>query len=274
MHKDSGWRLFLRTVVARAYPRVIGYGREISKLVIDVGLPLIGTFAYVFVYRALQAPEVFVGYMIVGCAMGAFWLNVMWGMASQFFWERQMGNLALYIIAPTSMMAILMGMAIGGIFIAGLRAVLIVLIASVVFHITYAVTNATMLMLAFVLTLAALYAMGMMFSSLFLMFGREVRHMMELFGDPAFLLTGTYFPVRSLNVWLASAASLIPLTLGLDAMRQLMFPNGARLGFLSPDVEVSALIALTAVFLWGAQRALRYMERLAVEQGKLTETRA
>jgi len=57
LYKDSGWRLFVRTVLGRAYPRIIGYQREVSKLVIDVGLPLIALFAYVFVCRAIHAPE-------------------------------------------------------------------------------------------------------------------------------------------------------------------------------------------------------------------------
>ena len=38
------------------------------------------------------------------------------GMASQLFWEKETGNLALYIMAPNSLMAILLGMALGGMF--------------------------------------------------------------------------------------------------------------------------------------------------------------
>ena len=274
LHKDSGWRLFLRTVVGRSYPRVVGYQRQISKLVIDVGLPLIGLFAYVFVYRAIHAPEVFIGYVVIGGAMTAFWLNVLWGMAAQFFWERQMGNLALYIMAPTSMMAVLMGMAVGGAILAGIRAVLVILIGIWIFHIHYAVVHAGLVALIFALLLAALYAMGMMLASLFLMFGREARHLIDLLQEPAYLLSGTYFPIRSLNFWVASAASLIPLTLGLDAIRQLVTAQGAVLGFMGPGVEGAALFALTLIFMVCAHYALKHMEHLAISEGRLTETRA
>ena len=34
--KDTGWRLFLKTIIARAYPRIIGQQREISWLLFDV----------------------------------------------------------------------------------------------------------------------------------------------------------------------------------------------------------------------------------------------
>jgi ABC-2 type transport system permease protein len=274
IHKETGWRLFLRTVLGRSYPRVIGYQREYSKLAIEVGLPLIGLFAYVFVYRTIHAPEVFVSYVVLGGAMTAFWLNVLWGMAAQFFWERQMGNLSLYIMAPTSMMAILMGMAVGGVVLAGIRAVLVILIGMWIFHIHFTVANPPLLVLVFALMLTALYAMGMMFASLFLLFGREARHIGELLQEPAYLLSGTYFPVRSLNFWVASAASLIPLTLGLDAIRQLVTAQGATLGFLSPTTESSALFVLSVIFLAAARQSLKHMEHLAISEGRLTETRA
>jgi ABC-2 type transport system permease protein len=273
VHKDAGWRLFLRTVGGRAYPRVL-YQRQISRILIDVGLPLIGLFAYVFVYRAIHAPEVFIGYVVLGGAMTAFWLNILWGMAAQFFWERQMGNLSLYIMAPTSMMAILMGMALGGAVLAGVRAAVVILIGMWMFHIHYAVAHLGLVVVIFGLLLAALYAMGMMLASLFLLFGREARHMIDLLQEPAYLLSGTYFPVRSLNFWVASAASLIPLTLGLDAIRQLVTAQGTVLGFLTPGVEGAALFVLSVIFLIGARYSLRHMEHLAISEGKLTETRA
>ncbi len=274
VHKDVGWRLFVRTVVARAYPRIIGYHRELSKLVIDVALPLIALFAYVFVYRAIHAPEIFVGYVILGGAMTAYWINVLWSMSSQFFWERQMGNLALYIVAPTSLMAILMGMAVGGVVVASLRAVLIIVVGSLLFHVHFVVSSFVLVAVVLCLTIVALYAMGMMFASLFLLYGREAQHFIELSQESAYLLSGTYFPIKSLNFWVAAAASLIPLTLGLDAMRQLVFADAAKIGFMSPPVEIAALVVLSVVFMIGAYRSLKHMEHLAIAEGKLTESRA
>jgi ABC-2 type transport system permease protein len=104
--KDTGWRLFARTMVARAYPRIIGQQRERVWMVFDITLPLAGLCAYVYVYRALQAPAEFVGFVILGGAMSAFWLNVLWAMANQLYNEKQFGNLPLYVMAPTSLMAI------------------------------------------------------------------------------------------------------------------------------------------------------------------------
>ena len=274
IHKDTGWRLFVRTVLGRAYSRAVGYQRQLSRLAIEVGLPLVALMAYIFVYRAIGGSQDLIGYVILGGAMSWFWVNVIWSMASQFFWERQIGNLALYIIAPGSMMAILLGMALGGMCLAGLRAGLIIVLGSLIFHISYTVASVPLLILVFFLTMAALYAMGMMSASLFLLFGREARYFIDVSQEPVYLISGTYFPLRSLNVWIAGAASLIPLTLGLDALRQIVFARNATLGFLSPKIESAILLGLALIFLAGARWSLGYMERLAVAEGKLTEHRA
>ncbi len=195
IHKDTGWRLFVRTVLGRAYSRAVGYQRQLSRLAIEVGLPLVALMAYIFVYRAIGGSQDLIGYVILGGAMSWFWVNVIWSMASQFFWERQIGNLALYIIAPGSMMAILLGMALGGMVLAAVRAGLIIVLGSLLFHISYAVSSVPLLILVFFLTMAALYAMGMMSASLFLLFGREARYFIDVAQEPVYLISGTYFPL-------------------------------------------------------------------------------
>ena len=80
-------------------------------MLFDVILPLVGLSAYVFVYRAISAPPELVGFVILGGAMSAYWMNVMWTMANQWFWEKETGNLPLYIMSPASLMAVLLGMA-------------------------------------------------------------------------------------------------------------------------------------------------------------------
>jgi ABC-2 type transport system permease protein len=271
--KAGGWRLFLKTVVARAYPRVIGQQRERSWIFFDVFLSILAVSAYVFVYRAIGAPEEYVGFVVVGGAMTAFWLNVLWSMSSQLYWEKESGNLVLYIMAPNSMMAILLGMALGGIIATALRAGAILLVGSLIFRVQYAVGNLPALVVVFVLTLAALYGLGMMSASLFLLWGREAWHLANLAQEPIYLLSGFYFPVKNLGFWVAVGASIIPLTLGLDAMRQLLFPSGAATGFLSVPMEVGVLAVLCVLFLAAARWLLGYMERIAIREGRLLESR-
>ncbi len=271
--KVTGWKLFIKTIIARAYPRVIGQQREKSWIFFDIFLPMLAVSAYVFVYRAIGAPEEYVGFVVVGGAMTSFWMNVLWSMSSQLYWEKEQGNLALYIIAPNSMMAILLGMAVGGLFATALRATAIIIVGSLMFNVTYSISSFTQLLLVFLLAMTALYGMGMMSASLFLLLSREAWHISNLMQEPIYLVSGFYFPIKSFNFWVAAAASFIPLTLGLDAMRQLVFSSGALLGFLSVEVEIVVLIVLCVLFLTGAKFLLDYMERLAIREGRLTESR-
>jgi len=272
-HRNTGARLFLQTVLARAYPRIVAQQREKSWMFFDILLPMLAVSAYVFVYRAIGAPEEYVGFVVMGGAMTAFWMNILWSMSSQLYWEKEQGNLALYIMAPNSMMAILLGMALGGLVATTLRALAITLLGSLAFGITYQVASYGQLFMVFVLAMVALYGMGMLFASLFLLLGREAWHLSNLAQEPVYLFSGFYFPIKNFNFWIAAAASLIPLTLGLDAMRQLAFPSGTALGFLSVSTEIRVLIALGVVFIGAAKYLLAYMERLAVREGRLTESR-
>ncbi|MCS7286020.1 MAG: ABC transporter permease [Anaerolineae bacterium] len=269
--KATGWRLFLKTVVARAYPRIIGQQREKSWLFFDVFLPMLAVSAYVFIYRAIGAPEEYVGFVVLGGAMTAFWLNVLWSMSTQFYWEKETGNLSLFIMAPAPKMAILLGMALGGMLATSLRAGTIIVIGSFLFKVHYSISSLPLLLVVFFLTLVALYGLGMMNASLFLLWGREAWHLASLAQEPIYLLSGFYFPIKSLGFWVAVVASLMPLTLGLDAMRQLLFPSGASLGFLNVYIEVAALVFLSVIFIIAARLLLDYMEKKAIREGRLLE---
>ncbi len=271
--RNSGWRLFWQSVIARSYPRIIGQQREKSWMFFDVIMPLGSVIAYVLVYRALNAPEEYVGFVVIGGAMTAFWMNVLWSMSSQLYWEKEQGNLALYIMAPNSMMSILLGMALGGMVATILRALVIILIGSLMFGVQYVVVSPFELFAVFSLSMVALYGMGMMFASAFLLFGREAWAVSDMIQEPVNLVSGFYFPIKSLPFWVAAAASVIPLTLGMDAMRQLAFPTGVQFGFLSTRLEIIALAVLSVVFLVGAKLLLDYTEKLAIREGRVTEAR-
>jgi ABC-2 type transport system permease protein len=270
---DTGIRLFLRTILARAYPRIVGQQREKAWIFFETFLPFLATVGYVFVYRAIDAPEDYIGFVVMGGAMTAFWMNIMWSMSAQMYWEKETGNLALYIIAPNSLMAILLGMALGGLLATTLRAGIILVLGTWLFQVPFAIASFTQLFAVFTLTLVALYGLGMLFASLFLLFGRDAWQVVGMLQEPVYFMAGFYFPVRSFGFAIALTASLLPLTLGMDAMRQLMFASGPSLGFLSVGAEIAILAVLAVVFVIAARYWLGVVERRAVREGTLTDRR-
>ena len=261
----------LRSVWGRAYPRVRGMARERSWVFFEILLPFLTTSAFVFVYRALNAPQQYVGFVVLGGAMTAFWLNVIWMMASQLYWEKSQGNLELYFAAPMDIMSVLFGMAIGGLILSSTRAIVVLVIATTLYGVTFAVDQWLLLLAVFGLTLAALYGLGMVLAALFLMWGREAWHLTQALIEPVYFVSGLNFPVGRLGMLGALAIALLPLAVGLDAMRQLAFAGSDYpAGTPSPGVEALILVAMTAVSLLLARWMLRTLERLARREGRLS----
>ncbi len=303
--------LNLRAVVGRAYPRVVGANREPSWIFFEAILPLLGIAAYVFIYqsfgdRAIAAilggtcgthacvdaaeqaaylatakanTNSLVASVVLGGTMVAFWLNVLWSMASQLYWEKEIGNLQLYMMAPMNRMALLGGMAVGGMFMTSLRAVSTLVAGIVVFGVVFQVADPLLLLAVFFVTLIALYGLGMMFASLYLLWGREAWNLSALMEEPIFFSSGFYFPLGGLYRipgWgsvVAIAGSFIPASFGLDAMRQLTLTTtafGGTLWIFDVHTELEILLVMAVVFLILARYALAYLEKLAKREGKLT----
>jgi ABC-2 type transport system permease protein len=258
-----------RAALARSYVRWHASLREPEFVLMESLFAVLNVAAYVYLYRALKAPPEFVGFVILGAAMTAYWLNVLWSMASQFYWEKMSGQLVYYMIIPASRMALLLGMALGGIIYTSVRAVTIFVVGLLIFGVPFPLKHPFPLLGMFVLTMIALYGLGMLFSSLYLMWGREAWHLSNMFQEPIYLVSGFYFPVRALGFWLASAASIIPATLGLDAFRQLTYGNMAK-GFIPVEAEALILAVLAVLFLYLADRFLARMETLGKTYGTLT----
>ncbi len=51
VEKATGRKLFIKTVLARAYPRIVGQQREKSWVFFEIFLPMLAVSSYVFVYQ-------------------------------------------------------------------------------------------------------------------------------------------------------------------------------------------------------------------------------
>jgi len=270
---DQTWLEILRmnagAVAARASVRLFASFREKSWLVGETLFPILTMATFVLVYRGIGAPRAFEGFAVLGGAMIAYWSNVLWAMASQFFWEKEQGQLQLYLIAPVSRMSILLGMALGGMLSTTTRAIVILLAGILLFDVPFPWERFPAAIGLFVLTLGALYGLGMILSSVFFLWGREAWNTITLFQEPVYLLSGFYFPVRALGTLVASIAGVVPITLGLDGIRQILYGEAAR-GFLPIAWIVPIQAVLLVLYLDLARRALLVMENLGKREGRLT----
>ena len=259
--------LNLRAAYARLWVRIKGSNREPEWIIAEMIIPILTLSAYIYVYRMLGAPAEFTGFVIIGGTMIAFWSNVLWNMSAQFYWEKETGNLELYLIAPISRMAILLGMALGGMVNTTLRATAVLVVGTLLFKVPLALHEPGTVLLIFFLTIIALYALGMLFASLFMLYGREAWHTANLLQEPVYFLSGFYFPARYLPFLLQLLSSIIPMTFGLDGIRRVII-IGEGLAQILPNAL--ALVIFILVLIPLARFALNFMENLGKKEGRLT----
>lgn len=262
-------RAWLRTMKARAVVRIWSVFGEPLWVAVNVGFPILSSLALALLYVSAGLAA-YTGFAILGGVMISFWGNVLWSMASQFNWDKQEGLFEIYLASPASITAILIGMSMGGIIATAPSAFMVALVGWLLFHPPLAASWIAVV-IVFVLTLVSLYAMGMILSSLYLAFGREAESMNDAIQEPVSLLSGVYFPVLgSLSpfpVAVQAVASLIPLTIGMDALRRTLFFSQ---GIESILPHIVALSAMAAILLYASSAALKALENKGRRDGTLT----
>jgi ABC-2 type transport system permease protein len=161
-------------------------------------------------------------------------------------------------------------MAFGGLVMTLPRAVISIAIGFGVLGIRIGPFDPWMLLLVFTITMTALYSLGMILASLFLLHGREAWHYCNALQEPVYFLSGLYFPMRSLGAFGAIATGALPLALGVDAMRQVLLGDLAQ-GIFPVWTEVGGLAVMSVALFIGARFSMAHLERLAKREGRLTQ---
>jgi len=251
----------LLTAYARAWVRFKGNLAIKTWVLWEIILPTIFMASVIYAYKNLNAPPIFIGFVVLGTVMMNFWYNVLWGMGDVLYWDKETGKMEAFLITGRSIYMLLMGMALGGMINTGLRSATLLLIGIYIFGAEFrleAVPNATLI---FLLTLASLYCMGIIFSSLHLVYGRKGIKMNEVMGIPISFLSGQFYPINVFPTAVQMVASLLPLTVGLDGVRRALI-EGWGIWELSPHIIL--LTIMTIVFL---QIGVRFMNRI-IEMGR------
>ena len=151
------------------------------------------------------------------------------------------------------------------------RAAAVLVISALVYGVQFQIAQWWLVVVVFVLTLTALYGLGMMMASLFLLWGREALHLTNVMVEPVYFVSGLNFPVGRLGAIGMAAVATIPFAVGLDAMRQLVFPHSNLLaGTPPPGVEALILVVMTVVFTAAARWCMATIERMARSRGSLS----
>jgi ABC-2 type transport system permease protein len=203
------------------YRDVLRFSRDRARILASLGQPLL----YLFVFGTGLAPAMtaqtggmldFRQFMFPGIlAMAVLFTSIF--SAVSVVWDREFGFLKEVMVAPVSRTAVALGKVAGGATVAVFQGLIIMLLAPVVgvkMSIGQLISVvALMLLLATVMTSFGLLIAARQKT----MEGFQM--MVNFLLMPMFFLSGAFFPLRNLPLWMSWLTNVDPVTYGVDGLR-------------------------------------------------------
>lgn len=124
------------------------------------------------------------------------------------------------LVAPVSRTAIAVGKTLGAATIASLQAFILLVIAPFI-GISLHIATIPQLFLFMVLLSFAIAGLGLLIASL-MKTTESFGLLMQVLIFPMFFLSGAFFPLTAVPLWMTALSKINPLTYGVDAMRQII----------------------------------------------------
>jgi len=168
--------------------------------------------------------------------------------AVSIVWDREFGFLKEVLVAPVSRTSVAIGKIAGGSTVAMAQGALILVLAPLI-GVTFGVVEAIGLLLIMLLLAAVMSSLGLLIAARQkTMEGFQV--IMQFVIMPMLFLSGAFFPLTH-GSWVTLIARFIPVTYGVDALRQMLLPAAvmAQFRLASVGLEVLFLCGFFVVFL-------------------------
>src|SRR3954467_6352049 len=158
--------------------------------------------------------------------------------------DRKEGFLLSVLVAPVSRSAIVLGKVVGGTTLSTIQGLIFLVFAPLV-GVHVGVGDFALIVLTIFLVSFALTALG--FAIAWPMDSTQAFHaIINLFLIPLWLLSGALFPIAGASMWLRVLMRINPLTYGVEALRQLLYPTNEN--FLPASL---ATLVLFSLFMFG-----------------------
>ncbi|HKC90293.1 MAG TPA: ABC transporter permease [Candidatus Limnocylindria bacterium] len=148
-------------------------------------------------------------YVIVGTALSGIWSTLLFAGSGAISHERWMGTLELLAASPASFFVVIGGKLAGTTIFSLLSLVLAYGIGALLFGYPIAIAEPGWFALSLLLAVVALWATGMFFAPLAILWRAVGRFLLGL-EYPIFALSGFLFPVLLLPVWVLPISNVLP----------------------------------------------------------------
>ena len=230
------------------YRDVIRFSRNRARIVASLGQPLL----FLFVFGAGLSPAMgamaggnlkFEQFMFPGILAMAVLFTAIFAAVS-IVWDREFGFLKEVMVAPVSRVAVALGKLAGGSTVAMFQGSLVLLFAPLL-GIKLTLDQALILIGLMLLLALVMSALGILVAARQRsMEGFQV--IMNFIMLPMFFLSGAFFPLNGVPIWMEVLARVNPVTYGVDPLRQVAlreslpqaFMDALRLHPITTDVAI------------------------------------
>jgi ABC-2 type transport system permease protein len=226
-----------------AYREVLRVTQERSRALSSIATPLMFLVIFGGGFNRIVGPLVpgvdFIKFMYPGIIATPVLITSIFSGLS-VVWDREFGFLKEILVAPLSRSGVLIGKALGAMLVALVQAMIMLVLAPFL-----GISISPMLVLKLIPLLVLL---SLSLSGLGLLIASRMRSqqgfqiVIELLIFPLMFLSGIFFPVNSVPVWLGVIAKINPVTYGVDAIRQVFLFGPAM---VNPLGDESAPIGVT-----------------------------
>ena len=172
--------------------------------------------------------------------------STLFGIAFTFFGLREQLVLKRFYASPVSRINILLGIGMSRLFFQLLSVVVLILFGHFAMNFTlhHGIITFLEIIAMTILMLFLLMGVGLIFSSV-AKSDTSIPLLINLFGFPQMMLSGTFFPIEVFPAWLQGVCRILPLTQYNDAVRKLSFEG---LSILNCWKEIGILAIWMAIF--------------------------
>jgi ABC-2 type transport system permease protein len=234
----------INTVYTMWLREMLKFWRSKSRIIGALSMPLSFLFflgpGLISGFQFREGGDVDISFFAPGLiGMSVLFASLFGGVS--IIWDREVGILKGILIAPVSRFFVALGKAVGGVTIAMIQGTLMLIIA-IVIGVNY------VSFIGVLACIAIMFLSGIGFIGFVIALASKIESLegfqmvMSFLAMPLVLLSGAFFPISDLPVWLKGLVYANPLTYGVEALRWCLFGSST----------IPILLSITVMTLFAA----------------------
>ena len=215
---------------------------------------IITTFSFFLLAQIIPGEQItqldpyggdYFSFVLIGIALTDYFTISTNTFANEIRTSQIVGTLEALLVTPTSILTILLSSYVYKLFSTSFRVFFYLLVGSLLFDMLIQPIHVTALILAFILTLLPFFGLGLI-SAAFIIVFKQGNPIGGLLAMSSGLLGGVMYPVSILPDWLKPFSTILPITHGLEAMRQVLL-NQATIHTIRHQLVVLAILTFLSL---------------------------